>query len=160
MKTVRVEQPADADGVRAVHLASFPTSAEADLVRQLGADGDAVISLVALHDNRIVGHVMFSRMRTPAQTLGLAPVAVLEEYRRRGTADTLIREGLRQAQEQDWQAVFVLGGDYYRRFGFDPALAAGFTSIYAGPHLMALALRPGMPRNGRLEYARAFSALS
>ncbi|HEU5453123.1 MAG TPA: N-acetyltransferase [Terriglobales bacterium] len=157
---VRGEEPQDVDGVRAVHLASFPTSAEADLVQQLDADGDVVFSLVAVHDERIVGHALFSRMRTPPQSLGLAPVAVLPDFRRRGIAEALIREGLRQAQAQDWQAVFVLGGEYYRRFGFDPALAAGFASVYAGPHLMALALHPGMPRHGSLEYARAFEALS
>jgi putative acetyltransferase len=153
------EQPQDAAGVRAVNLACFPSSAEADLVRQLGVDGDVVFSLIAVHDERIVGHAVFSRMRTPPQTLGLGPVAVLAAHRRQGIAASLIQEGLRRAKTRDWHAVFVLGGPYYRRFGFDPVLAAGFTSVYAGPHLMALALRPGMPRQGSLEYARAFSSL-
>lgn len=157
--TFRAEQAGDADGVRAVELAAFPTAAEADLVRRLHADGDVVFSLVAVDEDQIVGHAMFSRMRTPPRALGLAPVAVLAAYRKRGIAEALIREGLRQAQAQDWQAVFVLGGEYYRRFGFDPALAAGFTSAYSGPHLMALVLRGGMPRNGSLEYAAAFAAL-
>ncbi len=32
--------------------------------------------------------------------------------------------------------MFVLGGPtYYRRFGFDPAVAHGFASTYAGPRL-------------------------
>lgn len=156
---IRTEQAADQEAVRAVELEAFPTSAEADLVERLHADGDVVVSLVVIDDDRIVGHALFSRMRMPPQTLGLGPVAVLAAYRRRGLADALIREGLRRAQAQAWHAVFVLGGPYYRRFGFDPALAAGLTSIYAGPHLMALALRPGVPLQGKLEYAPAFAAL-
>jgi putative acetyltransferase len=53
----------------------------------------------------------------------------------------LIRRALELAQASQWQIVFVLGDPtYYRRFGFDPALATSFTSRYAGPHLMALAL--------------------
>jgi len=48
----------------------------------------------------------------------------------------------------------------YRRFGFDPALASGFSSRYAGPHLMALALTHPLPAlTGQIDYAPAFAAL-
>jgi putative acetyltransferase len=93
--------------------------------------------------------------------LGLAPVAVGEAWRRRGIAAALIGAGLDRARAEGWRGVVVLGDPaYYRRFGFDPALAAGFVSPYAGPHLMALALGPGgLPSGGPLDYARAFDAL-
>ena len=70
----------------------------------------------------------------------------------------MIRAGLERARSAGWRGVFVLGDPgYYRRFGFDPALAGGFASPYAGPHLMALALGPDLPaRSGRIEYAPAF----
>jgi putative acetyltransferase len=61
-----------------------------------------------------------------------------------------------------WGAVFVLGDPrYYRRFGFDPGLAAGFASPHAGPDLMAIALQSdGLARRGgRMDYAAAFGAL-
>ena len=50
---------------------------------------------------------------------------------------------------------------YYRRFGFDVALAAGFASPYAGPYLMALCLagKEFEIRTGRVDYAPAFAAL-
>jgi len=49
---------------------------------------------------------------------------------------------------------------YYRRFGFDPALASGFTSPYAGPHLMASSLTRALPGlSGKIDYAPAFAAL-
>jgi putative acetyltransferase len=45
---VRAEVAGDWDGVRAVHLASFPTGAEAALVDSLRAAGRLVVSLVAV----------------------------------------------------------------------------------------------------------------
>jgi putative acetyltransferase len=83
------------------------------------------------------------------------------QHRRKGVAAGLIRHGLTLAKEGGWKGVFVLGNPlYYKRFGFEPSLAAGFTSPYAGPNLMALALQSDeLPmRQGRLEYAGAFAA--
>jgi putative acetyltransferase len=159
---IRLETASDFVGIRSVEEEAFPTRAEADLVDRLRTDGDAIFSLVAVHQNEIVGHIMLSRMRTPPQTLGLGPVAVLTPHRRNGIAASLIREGLRSATEKGWKAVFVLGDPgYYCRFGFDAALAAGFTSPYSGPHLLALALQQdALPvQKGRLEYPTAFATL-
>jgi putative acetyltransferase len=71
----------------------------------------------------------------------------------------LIRWGLEQAERAGWHGVFVLGDPrFYRRFGFDPALANGFTSHDAGPHLMALAFGESLPAiTGRIDYAPAFA---
>jgi len=159
---IRMEKPADFAGIRSVEEDAFPTRSEADLVDRLRTDGDAVFSLVAVHEDEIVGYVMLSRMRTPLETLGLGPVAVLTPHRRNGIAASLIREGLRHATEKGWKGVFVLGDPaYYCRFGFNAALAAGFTSPYSGPHLLALALqRDGLPiQKGSLEYPAAFAVL-
>ena len=157
----RDERPSDHDLIRAIHLASFPSSDEADLVDALRRDGDMVISLVALENDRLAGHVLFSRMAEPARALGLAPVAVLPASRRRGIAAGLIEAGLERARHQGWELVFVLGDPaYYRRFGFDTGLAEGFASPYAGAHFMARALAGVPPRSGKAEYARAFSALT
>jgi putative acetyltransferase len=158
---IRIETPADFTGIRAVEEEAFPTRGEADLVDQLRANSDAVFSLVALVANEIVGHVMFSKMRAPLGTLGLGPVAVLTAHRRTGIAAGLIREGLKRARESGWKGVFVYGNpNYYRRFGFDHSSALWFTSPYAGPRLMALALQGnGIPwEEGRLEYPAAFAA--
>ena len=119
----------------------------------------ALFSLVAVSEGTIVGHVMFSRMIFPSTALGLAPVAVPTPYRRKGIAAALIRDGLARAKAEGWRSAFVLGDpQYYRRFGFDPAVAATFESRYAGAHLMGLFLREGELGGGALEYAPAFSA--
>jgi putative acetyltransferase len=158
---IRDEIPGDRQAVHAIHVASFPTPAEADLVDQLRRDGSAVYSLVAEIDGRTVGHVMFSRMQSPPETLGLAPVAVLEDARRHGIAAMLIEQGLTRAKQDRWVGAFVLGDlAYYGRFGFDPALTRGYSSRYAGPHLMGLAFKAGeLKSEGVLEYAPALAAL-
>jgi putative acetyltransferase len=158
---VRPEEPADRPAVRAVVEAAFPTPAEAQLVDRLRSDGDAAISLVAVEDDIVVGHVMFSRMTAEFRALGLGPVAVVPTRQRFGTGSLLIRRGLARAGADGWAMVFVLGDPaYYRRFGFDPMLASGFASPYAGPHLMALGLTRPLPSlSGTIDYAPAFAAL-
>ncbi|MBN8942283.1 MAG: N-acetyltransferase [Rhizobiales bacterium] len=158
---IRPEQPADAAAIRRVLEAAFPGPAEAGLVEDLRADGDIAIALVVEDGADIVGHVTFSPMAAPFRALGLGPVAVAPARQGAGIGASLIREGLAAAGAAGWQGVFVLGDPaYYRRFGFDPALASGFTSPYAGPHLMALALGVPLPvTTGQVDYAPAFGRL-
>ena len=148
--------------VRELLVEAFPSSAEADLVDQLRRDDDATISQVATENGRVIGHVIFSRMDAPFPSLGLAPVAMTPGKRRQGVAAALIKEGLRRAKAQGWEAVFVVGDPaYYQRFGFRTDEAAAFVSPYAGPNLMVLSLTEhGLPiRTGRIDYAPAFSAV-
>ncbi len=105
---------------------------------------------------------MFSRMSAPFRALGLAPVAVLPDWRRNGIAARLIEDGIKQAQKDNWVGIIVLGEPgYYKRFGFSVAKAEKFESPYAGPYLMALALQGNdLPcQSGRIDYAPAFLVL-
>ena len=158
---VRDEEPADIPAIRAVVEVAFGRPLEADLVDRLRADGDTVLSLVAVEGAQITGHILFSRMTAPFRTLGLAPVSVAPDRQRSGIGSRLIRAGLKRATREGWQGVFVLGDpDYYRHFGFDPARASGFASPYAGPYLVALALGGDLAATeGTIHFARAFSAL-
>ncbi len=158
---IRDETPSDHAAVRDLVAAAFGQPDEADLVERLRADGDAAIALVAEDNGSVVGHILFSRMQAPFRALGLAPVSVAPERQGTGIGSRLIRAGLERAQAEGWQGVFVLGDPaYYRRFGFDPALAKGFTSAYSGPYLMAIALGGELPeRQGPVDYAPAFAAL-
>jgi len=164
---VRPEAGGDREAIRAVHLAAFPTSAEADLVERLHSDLDSEISLVADQAGEILGHVVLSRMAVTrgshvVRALGLGPVAVLPGAQGGGIGSELIRSALAIAGSLGEELVFVLGDpDYYTRFGFSASAAEPFASPYAGPFFMALWLRPTDfgPAAGRAEYALAFAAL-
>jgi len=158
---IRGEERDDIPAVRKIVEEAFLQPAEAKLVDRLRADGEAVITAVAVDAGQIVGHIMFSRMSAPFRALGLAPVAVQPGLQGNGIGSELIRFGLAQAEANQWQCVFVLGDPkYYERFGFSVALASGFESPYAGEHFMALALNGELPvRSGKMEYAAAFTML-
>jgi putative acetyltransferase len=158
---IRDEEPADIPAIRKIVEEVFLQPAEANLVDRLRADGEAVISAVAVDAGQVVGHIMFSRMNAPFRALGLAPVAVRPSSQGTGIGCQLIRWGLDQAKANKWHCVFVLGDPkYYERFGFSVALARGFESPYAGEHFMALALNGALPAtSGKVEYAAAFKML-
>jgi putative acetyltransferase len=158
---IRNEQIQDRSAIRTVLLAAFPKPDEADLVDRLRADGDSIISVVAIEEEAIVGHALFSKMNAPFRALALAPVVVTPIRQRSGIGSQLIRAGLKQAEQGGWQAVFALGNPhYYRRFGFDVSLAKGFESPYAGSHFMALAIGTALPMTtGSIEHAPAFQLL-
>lgn len=156
---VRPETPLDRAAIRAVVIAAFAGIDEADLVDRLRRDGDMVFSVVALVDEIVVGHAALSRMGAPFRALGLAPVAVLPDRQRTGIGSRLVRHAIDLARAGGWDAIFVVGDPgYYSRFGFDPKLARGFASPYAGPHLMALALGRKLPLSGTVAYPAAFGA--
>lgn len=159
--SIRSETPDDRAPIYDVHLQAFSNDVEPNLVAALRESGEAVISLAAVAGGVVVGHVLFSPMRAPMRSLALAPVAVLPQWQRQGVGSALIREGLRQAREAGWEAVFVVGDPaYYSRFGFDAAAAREFSCPYAGDYFMGLFLADGQPRSGVLAYAAPFEALS
>jgi putative acetyltransferase len=91
MVTVRPEKPTDHRAVYAVNQAAFGRDNEARLVEALRVSPVFVpeLSLVALDDLRVVGHILFTRIviRSAAEAhraLALAPMAVLPADQKRG----------------------------------------------------------------------------
>jgi putative acetyltransferase len=169
MVMIRPERTADIAAVRGVHGAAFPTDAEARLVDRLRAGGQARVSLVAEVDGGVVGHIVFSPVSVAAPSgychgLGLAPLAVLPEYQRRGVGSALVRAGLAVCQQEGHAFVVVLGHPgYYPRFGFRQASAVGLSNEYgADEAFMVLELQPGaLPASGGLvKYGPEFAEWS
>ena len=158
---IRAEASCDRAAIHDVVRAAFGRTSEAALVDWLRADGDGVVSLVAVDDASIIGHVMLSRMNAPFPALGLAPVSVRPDRQKSGVGSSLVLEALARARQGRFEAVFVLGDPgFYGRFGFRSGPASGFTSPYAGPYLMVLPMESDLTATtGRIDYASAFATL-
>jgi putative acetyltransferase len=167
---VRDALPSDAAAVDAIVHAAFANSklgyqGEAELVRAVVGDDDAILSLVAEAEAVPIGYTLFSRMTVEAdgaalRAAALAPVAVIPDHQIGGVGSLLIRTGLARLEHLGVQICFVLGHPaYYPRFGFEADVAVPFASPYAGPHFMALLLDKALqiPKSGRADYAAAFS---
>lgn len=163
--SIRKEQSGDLEAIREVNRLAFGQDAEGRLVDRLRADNLLVASLVAVEDNRIVGHILFSELPidTGSKTIraaALAPMAVIPSHQRRGIGSSLIREGLEDCRSCGAAAVVVLGHlNYYPRFGFSPEKAKCLRSQYSGPHFMVLELVPGVLKGvlGTVTYPPAFA---
>ena len=133
---IRQERLEDAAAIRAVTDAAFesmPLSIqnESRIIEALRQAGALTISLVAIRDGEIFGHVAFSPVRINGEGgnwYGLGPVSVTPTLQRKGTGGALIRDGLERLRAIKAGGCVVLGDPrYYGRFGFisDPDLVYG-----------------------------------
>jgi putative acetyltransferase len=150
MIEIRTERAEDTAAIHEILIKAFDGPCEAKLVRLLRERKKAETALAAVSDGKVVGHIVFSRVtiaRSPKNFsgIGLAPVAVLPEFQRKGIGSRLIQEGLEHCKRAGYDAVVVLGDpNYYSRFGFSRASDYGLENEYgAHEEFMVLALKPG-----------------
>jgi len=140
---IRPEQPEDIAAIRKVNEIAFEQSAEAEIVDRLRQSEADIVSLVAVKDEQIVGHILFSPMTIKGDVsvggmatrslampnnnkqtasnkssaklaaMGLAPMAVLPEYQRQGIGSKLIETGLDELKKRHCPLVIVLGHPEY-----------------------------------------------
>ena len=166
MITVRTETPADIAAIRRVNELAFGGAGEAALVDALRAVANPYLSFVAVENNQVVGHILFTPVSIESDAfdglaLGLAPMAVLPEYQSRGIGSQLVRAGLKECERIGSHFVVVLGhSGYYPRFGFVPASRKGLSSEFPVPDevFMVLELKPGVleGRSGLVKYRPEF----
>ncbi len=115
-----------------VESQSFGHNKEARLTEALLGDSTAtpVLSLLAFHNEKAVGHILFTRVyineisdNQPLMHI-LAPLAVIPEYQKQGIGKMLIKAGIEKLKQSGSALVFVLGHiGYYDRHGFVPDAA-------------------------------------
>lgn len=125
---VREEQASDLAAIRDLNERAFGQAREANIVDALRSHGAAMLSLVALADGRVVGHIMYSPIIIDGKVSGaaLGPMAVLPEYQCKGVGSELVKCGSERLKKHGCPFIIVLGhAEYYPRFGFRPASAHG-----------------------------------
>jgi putative acetyltransferase len=143
MISIVTESPAHRDSIRYITETAFTASelghnGEADLIEAVRAASDQTVSLVAIQDSEVVGHILFTpvEIRFPSQTLhgmGIGPMSVLPAFQRNGIGSRLVTAGLRRLSSMDFSFTVVAGHpDFYSRFGFVPSADYGITHGFAG----------------------------
>ncbi len=167
--SIRKETPVDVAGIRKINTDAFGTSGEADFVEALREKASPLISLVAEKDGQLVGHIFFSPVQLAGcekelALFGLAPMAVLPEWQKKGIGSKLVKEGLRRCTASGFDAVVVLGHpDFYPRFGFETSRIYGIKSEYDVPDnlFMVIELKKDSLKDvsGTIQYHEVFHAM-
>lgn len=162
---IRSERPTDVVAISYLTTTAFETAphsngTEARIVEGLRTGGALTVSLVAVDQSEIVGHVAFSPVTIAGARedwYGLGPVSVRPDNQGLGFGQRLVRAGLAQLRALQAAGCVVLGDpQYYHRFGFenDPALTYGG---HQSPYFQRLVLG-GPPASGDVTYHPAFDA--
>ena len=84
------------------------------------------LCLTAKEESALCGYILLSRAGiADSEGLSLGPLAVRSSCQRRGIGRALVRSALEKVRDMGFEWVAVLGGDYYRQFGFMDAADLG-----------------------------------
>lgn len=173
MINIRVEQELDykivEDVIENAFLnAELTDNQEHNLVNRLRKSSEFIpeLSLVAEIDNKIVGHILFTKINIESnkesfESLALAPLSVLLDYQNEGVGKALMNYGLEVAKNLGYESVVVLGHEnYYPKFGFKKASEFDIKPPFEVPDesFMALELNENGLKNvsGVVKYSNAF----
>lgn len=162
---IRNETDADGAAIAEVTKAAFATleishHTEQFIVEALRAARALTVSLVAVLDGRVIGHVAFSPVAISDGTqdwYGLGPVSVLPECQRQGVGKALIRQGLSRLKDLGARGCCLVGHpDYYERFGFRPI--PGFAHEGVPPEFFVALSFDGHLPQGAVAFHEGFHA--
>ena len=168
---IRPERAEDRAVIREINRLAFGGEAEPNLVDKIRESAGFIpqLSLVAVRQGRVVGHILFSlievridgRPDQPWPALALAPMAVHPDFQNQGIGSALVQRGLEIGRDLGHAVIVVVGHpEYYPRFGFTSARAKGLESPFPVPDeaFLAIELVPGSFHGikGRVVYPSAF----
>jgi len=163
--TIRNEQPEDINAIAKLTEAAFQheehsSHTEQFIVNALRRAGQLSVSLVAVENDTVVGHVAISpvTISSGAQNwYGLGPISVFPTRQQQGIGSALMKASLAQLQRIGGVGCVVLGDPgYYGRFGFKAHAGLELPGIPA-EYFQALAFGGELPV-GVVSYHKAFDA--
>lgn len=163
---IRHEQSSDHQAIASITTQAFAgrpysSKTEAEIIARLRDANALTLSLVALYEDTIIGHVAFSPVEIGGNAIswfGLGPVSVRPDRQLKGVGTSLIRYGLKELQARGASGCVVLGDPaYYCRFGFENDQAIRFEGAPA-KFFMRLAFDDEVP-NGTVKFHSAFNGV-
>jgi putative acetyltransferase len=160
---IRQEHPEDFADIRDVTQRAFTPMPfydghDQDLPERFRKAGELQLSLVAVLEDKVVGHVALTKATHESQEQGwfaLGPIAVEPEWQRKGIGTALIAQARNWLQSQKAKGCILMGDPgYYTRHGFKVMpdhCPVGEPSEY----FMALQLDGPVPK-GRFAFSRLF----
>lgn len=139
---IRPELETDYEVIRDIVAESFSSAPHTDgdehnLIDRIRKTDDYIpgLSLVAVYDGHIVGHIMMSRIYVDdREALALAPLAVLPQFQGRGVGSRLVKEAHKLAMILGYEFSVVLGDPaYYSRFGYTTVSTFGVLAPFDVP---------------------------
>lgn len=168
MLEIRQENKEDYEEIYNLVKIAFETAEhsdgnEQDLVVALRDSNNFIpqLSLVAVQDNKIVGYILFTKIKIGKyEELALAPLAILPEYQRQGIGKQLIKKGHQIAKKLGYHYSVVLGSQtYYPKSGYVPAIEYGIKALFEVPNENFMAIKLNHTDKeiiGIVEYAKEF----
>jgi predicted N-acetyltransferase YhbS len=146
----------------AFRAAPHTSHTEEFIVDALRRSGKLAVSIVATHNEEVVGHVAASAVKInekDANWYGLGPVSVRPSYQRRGIGSALVMDALLALSSSGAAGCVVLGDPtFYERFGFKSNDALTLPGV-PPENFLAVVFGSAMP-NGVVSYHEAFQAQS
>ncbi|OPX87938.1 MAG: Acetyltransferase (GNAT) family protein [Pelotomaculum sp. PtaB.Bin104] len=155
---IRQEKPNDFKAIYDLVKVAFQTAKvsngkEQDFVNQLRSSGNYIpeLALVAEVNHKLIGHIMLTKnyiknSDCKTETLLLAPISVVLQYRNKGVGSKLINKSFALAKNMGYQCVVLVGDPaYYSRFGFVKSVDLGIRHLLDIPeeYVLACELVPG-----------------
>jgi len=163
--TIRTEMPADIAAIHALTAAAFKDAVHSSHTEQYIVDalrvrGELVISLVAVQDGQVIGHVAVSPVAISDGSegwFGLGPISVDPQWQGQGVGSALMQAALDALRRIGARGCVLLGEPaYYGRFGFRCVPGLVLQGVPA-EYFQALPLQASMAR-GEVSYSPAFEA--
>lgn len=163
--TIRRETDADISMISMLITEAFAgldysNQSEARIVEELRDDNALAVSLVAVVDARVVGHIAVSPVTIDDGTggwFGLGPISVSPDVHGRGIGSKLIEHALTALQEGGAGGVVVVGDPhFYARFGFVRTEFLGIAGGLEDEYLRARRIVDSRFPTGDVHYHPAF----